>query len=353
MFDTMRGMIVDGNDAYIRCDTAADENDGSSFIEPTSTGFNIENLGTAQDFIYIAIRRPFKPPEAATDVFALDTYTGSSTLPFEAPFAPDLAFIKKQTSSSDWFWSDRHRGGNALSSNNTSAESAGSAYKLQFRGAFSSSWTDYNGYMFKRAPGFFDVVTYEGNGQSNRQISHNLGAVPQLIIVKQRNATRSWGVYSAVTGTGKFLKLEGSDAAITQSGVFDTAPTSSIFTVETNTYVNINNGNYVAYLFGSLDGISKVGSYSGSSYSVNVDCGFTNGARFVMIKRTDTTGSWVVFDTQIGIVSGNDPYFQLNTNDAYVTNYDAIDYLASGFTINSGNGNYNTNGGNYIFLAIA
>ena len=72
-----------------------------------------------------------------------------------------------------------------------------------------------------------------------------------------------------------------------------------------------------------------------------------------MIKRTDQSGNWVVFDTVRGINSGNDPYLQLNNTDAQNNSFDAIDTLASGFTVNSGNGNYNTNGGSYIFLAIA
>ena len=344
-------------------------------IHPNSTGFTIQNFGggtnaSGSDYIYIAIRRPHKQPAAATDVFEIDPYSGSSTLPFVAPFAPDLAFIKHQTSSSSWFWADRLRGNNALSSNNKNADSSASAYKVQFRGAFSDTWSNYIGYMFKRAPGFFDMVAYTGNGVQGRNISHNLEVAPELMIVKNRDTTNDdWMVYvSGVTyqsvhgsdpdnygNNPPTLKLQSIDAAnFSMSGTWDhTHPTASVFRVGDTGSTNGNNEDLIAYLFASLDGISKVGSYSGSSSSVDVDCGFTNGARFVLIRRIDSAANWTLFDTERGINSGNDPYLRLNSTDAQNSSYDAIDTLASGFTVNSGNGNYNTNGGTYIFLAIA
>ncbi len=81
---------------------------------------------------------------------------------------------------------------------------------------------------------------------------------------------------------------------------------------------------------------------------------YTGGARFVLIKRTDSTGDWVTFDTARGIVAGNDPYLELNTSDAEVTDKDAVDTDNSGFVVNETTGpNVNTNTGTYIYLAIA
>jgi hypothetical protein len=109
------------------------------------------------------------------------------------------------------------------------------------------------------------------------------------------------------------------------------------------------------YLFASLNGISKIGTYSGTGSNVNVDCGFTAGARFVLIKRTDSTGTdWYIWDTTRGIVSGNDPYLFLNSNAAQVTNTDYIDPLNAGFTVtSSAPAALNASGGTYLFLAIA
>ena len=116
--------------------------------------------------------------------------------------------------------------------------------------------------------------------------------------------------------------------------------------------VSGSSGNYIAYLFATLDGISKVGSYTGTGSDINVDCGFSAGARFILIKRTDATGDWYLYDTARGIVAGADPFLKLNTNEAQDAGNDGIDPLSSGFIVTSSSGN-NTSGGNYIFYAIA
>jgi hypothetical protein len=110
----------------------------------------------------------------------------------------------------------------------------------------------------------------------------------------------------------------------------------------------------LAYLFATLAGVSKVGSYTGTGATLNVDCGFSAGARFILIKRTDSTGDWYVWDSARGIVVGNDPYLLLNTTAAQVTSTDYIDPLSSGFTVtSSAPAALNASGGTYIFLAIA
>ena len=209
--------------------------------------------------------------------------------------------------------------------------------------------------MFKRAPGFMDVVAYDGTG-ANATHSHNLNAVPELIITKSRSqAGEHWWVYSSATGAGKALKLNSTGAEDSWTGFWNnTAPTSSVFST---TGYDGNNGSgktYIAYLFATLPGISKVGSYTGTGNAINVDCGFTSGARFIMIKRTDNTGGWYVWDTAQGVVSGNDPYILLNDTSAQVTNTDYVDPLNAGFTVtSSAPAALNTSGGTYIFLAIA
>ena len=105
----------------------------------------------------------------------------------------------------------------------------------------------------------------------------------------------------------------------------------------------------VAFLFATLAGISKVGTFSHTNgSSTDVDCGFSSGSSYIIVKRTDSTGDWYVWDSARGIVSGNDPYLALNSTDNPVTNTDLIDPLNSGFQIASG---FTT--GNYIFYAIA
>jgi hypothetical protein len=118
--------------------------------------------------------------------------------------------------------------------------------------------------------------------------------------------------------------------------------------------ISANGRTYVAYLFATCAGVSKVGSYTGTAAAQTINCGFTTGARFVLIKRTDSTGDWYVWDTAKGIVSGNDPYLLLNSAAVEVTNTDYIDPANSGFEISStAPAAINASGGSFIFLAIA
>jgi hypothetical protein len=132
------------------------------------------------------------------------------------------------------------------------------------------------------------------------------------------------------------------------------APTSSVFTLGSAIDVNMSGKDFISYHFATLAGVSKVGSYTGTAATLNVDCGFSAGARFILIKRSDSTGDWYVYDSARGIVAGNDPYLLLNSTAAEVTGTDYIDPLSSGFTVtSSAPAALNASGGTYIFLAIA
>jgi hypothetical protein len=127
-----------------------------------------------------------------------------------------------------------------------------------------------------------------------------------------------------------------------------------VFSLSTS---NLNNGSgdtYVAYLFASKSGISKCGSYTGNGSSQTIDCGFTTGSRFIMIKRTDSVGDWKVIDSTRGISSSSDPTLALNSTAAEVTGTDCIDPDSSGFIVNQeSTNNLNVNTATYIYLAFA
>ena len=214
--------------------------------------------------------------------------------------------------------------------------------------------------MFRRAPGFFDEVCYTGTGVA-RTINHNLGVAPELVIIKMRSSTGfsdQWVVGASVLPSwGRYLGLNLTDAVngSNNAGPFNTtAPTSSVFSVGTWRETNGSGYNLVAYLFASCPGVSKVGSYTGTGTTQQINCGFTSGARFVLIKRTDSTGNWYVWDSARGIVAGNDPYLLLNSTAAEVTNTDYVDTYSAGFEISStAPAAINASGGTFIFLAIA
>ena len=174
------------------------------------------------------------------------------------------------------------------------------------------------------------------------------------MIVKARGGSADWYCYHKDLGNNKDIRLDLSNASQSSTRWNNTSPTSSVFSVNANQDVNWSTINYVAYLFATCAGVSKVGSYTGTGTTAQINCGFTGGARFVMIKRTDDTGDWYVWDSARGIVAGNDPYLLMNSTAAEVTNTDYVDTYASGFEISStAPAGINANGGSYIYLAIA
>jgi hypothetical protein len=274
--------------------------------------------------------------------------------------AKDFMFNKNVTSSVYFEWGSRLQGTNCLTSGGTGAEF--SAPELVWSNTVLSSDGDgRNYYMFRRAPGFMDVVAYTGAGSASASNlkEHNLGVAPELVIVKSRNYSPSnWPVFY---GAGQSTLYLNSNAAKFGSNFFGYSeqPTmnATYFSVG-STYDEVNSPsyNYIAYLFASVDGISKVGSYTGTGTNQNIDCGFSTGARFVAIKRTDSSGPWEIYSTDIfkGINAGaNDQHNFWNTNTREF-NENNLDPYSGGFRVNStASADVNASGGDYIFLAIA
>ena len=209
-------------------------------------------------------------------------------------------------------------------------------------------------HFFKRAPSFFDEVCYTGTGANTTQ-AHNLGAIPQLIIVKGRSGATAWQVYSSALANTEYLVLNTTAAKATGATRWNsTTPTSSVFSLGTASEVNTSAATYVAYLFATCAGVSKVGSYTGNGTTQTIDCGFTGGARYVLIKRTDSTGDWYVYDTVRGMSTLTDPYLLVNTTAAEVATLGSVTTVSTGFALNSAIlAAINVNAGTYIFLAIA
>jgi hypothetical protein len=336
----------------------------------TSTGFSGNPAANNITFIYIAIRRgPMKVPTVGTSVLGLNARTGTgANATVTGGQTDDAVLVKNRGSAVASLFSSRLTGTRYLVTSSTAAEVAAGTTILQANpwdvmdgvkvGTTSTitnaSANTFINYLFDRAPSFFDVVCYTGTG-SNRTVTHNLGAVPELMIVKGRSNASNWRTYDATTGATKYMRLNATDAPIVDSTTWNnTAPTSSVFTVGTDSNVNTSSNTYVAYLFSTCAGVSKVGSYTGTGTTLQINCGFTGGARFVLIKRTDSTGAWYVWDTARGIIAGNDPYLLLDTAAAEVTNTDYIDAYSAGFEISStAPAAINASGGTFIFLAIA
>ena len=360
LHDMMRGMSVNDSTTagQLLFPSLTNAEGDSRCPRPTPTGFISEsNLSSSHTFIYIAIRRgPMKTPTDATTVFSANA-TGTPTGAWTPGFPVD-ALLQSSLSSAAPYTALRLTGKQAyLRTSSTAAESTGTDYFTFDGNTNTMSQTllqgagSYIRYSFRRAPGFFDVVAYTGTGASI-VVNHNLGVTPELIIGKLRGGGAfNWIVYHQFLGTGAYIALNTTAASVPSSLVSAVSATS--FTGEPNA-MSYSTITHIAYLFATLTGISKVGSYTGTATTLQINCGFTAGARFVMIKRTDSTGDWYVWDTARGIVSGNDPYLLMNLSAAEVTSTDYIDPLNSGFEISStAPAAINASGGTYIFLAIS
>ena len=365
MFDTMRGIATGGNDQVLRANASSAESLFSGdYIDITSTGFRLTPtgwnslVGPNVDLVYIAIRRgPMRQPTSGTEVFATEIGDGVSTKPaLFSGFPVDAAFLKLKTGGDSLFGS-RLQGPYYMQANLMNVETGDTGWTYDYMNGWyggTARNSNYVSWMFRRAPGFFDVVAYEGDGLSTSTFNHNLGVTPELMIIKNRDDIRDWCVYHKDLGATYLMNLNSTAAAYQSGSYFPADPTETVFRPGNASATNRLGYSHIAYHFATLPGVSKVGSYTGNGSSQTINCGFTSGARFVLIKRTDSTGDWYVWDTARGIVAANDPHLSLNTTAAEVTTDDSIDPDNSGFIVNQvAATNINVSSASYIYLAIA
>ena len=362
--DSMRGITSGGNDPWLGPNTSNAESGTANLIDLTATGFfSNSGLSVTSDYIYIAIRRgPMRVPESGTEVFAIDTAGATSPSPplWNSGFVTDFALRRTVNTANSTRAVSRLTGEGEMFTNLTNAEGTDVDLHWDYMNGFwngSSVNANQYAWMFRRAPGFFDVVAYTGDGASNRQINHNLSVPPELTIIKNRDTPYyQWFVRCSYlpNPNDQYFFLNLTNGLSSVSGTWLT-PTDTTFGLGIAfSDVNGTGLKYISYHFASLPGISKVGSYTGNGSSQTINCGFTTGARFILIKRTDSTGDWYVWDTARGIVTGNDPFLELNTTDAEVTSDDSIDPDSSGFIVNqTATTNVNVSSASYIFMAIS
>ena len=356
----------------LRANTGDVEQDGAGYdsqpiISFDSDGFTLRsNSGYSNynnhDYMYVAIRRPDglvgKPVEAATDVFAMTTGRGGTNPNYQGGIVVDGQITRDIDSSSDWYTGARLIGNEYVMTNSSSGENPSSTWVYDWHDGYNtgSSGSDWQSWQWKRHAGF-DVVTYDAD-QQVRQLPHSLGKAPEMMWIKSRNTGFNWKVYhkGANAGTNPeqyYFRLNHTDAQTSDSTMWNnTAPTSTVFTIGTAGGVNNSGSNYVAMLFASVDGISKVGYYTGNSGTISITTGFQ--PRFLIIKNiTWQYGGWIVFDTLRGLGAGNDKYMYLNTNAAQATNQDFGDISSTGFSMGSGDSAVNHNNHNFIYYAHA
>ena len=222
-------------------------------------------------------------------------------------------------------------------------------------GNWTGNQSTYKSWNWKRHAGF-DVVAWNGDGVSGRQMPHSMGKTPEMIWVKRRNSNDDWTVYHYGQNGGinpEQYRLRLNEQVMNYTGTSywnNTAPTSTHFTLGNDGTVNSGGTTrYIGFLFASVDGISKVGYYDGQNSELTITTGFQ--PRFVILKRVSDQSDWHVLDTARGWGAGSDQYLALNATQAQAS-HDIGAPTSTGFTLTVAP-EYNGAGGKYIYYAHA
>jgi hypothetical protein len=206
----------------------------------------------------------------------------------------------------------------------------------------------------------FEIITYTGNGTAGAKIGHSLGVVPELLIIRRRNADNTWTVYCPpAVDQSKKIHLENTDVIVSNSTTLNnTAPTSTAITLGNDNRSNGNGDTYVIYAFASVNGYSSFGSFNGNG---NADGAFVHTGfkpAFVMIRNTTRQGE--------GFVLFNNKSDPANVVGTYLTAYGStaeqgtagttssrsMDFVSNGFKLRGNSTEINENTP-MIYIAFA
>ena len=300
-------------------------------------------------------------------------------------FQPDLVWIKDRDNGNNHCLVDAVRGvGKYIQSDNTSAEVNNSTnsisaftsdgftvgtgnpanesasttkgfmswnWKANGQGSSNTAGSINTTYTSVNTTAGFSICKWTGNA-TNSTIGHGLGAVPKVVIIKNlSNGSAQWVVYHVSTGNTQACYLNTNSTPTDVIGFFnDTTPTSSFFTVGTDTAVNGSGNEMIAYCFAEKTGYSKFGSYEGTNNSNGpfVYTGFKPS--FILIKNIDHTKDWNIWDDKRDIDNPLEKKLAPSTSGAESTDL-ALDFLSNGFKLRQNGSNFNDSY-TYIYMAF-
>ena len=389
MIDALRG-----GDSRLYANADSSETvEASDYITFLATGFRVDITSntdlnnTGDTFIYEAFAKNVASNTTLENSFKTVIYSGngSSQSIGGVGFQADLVWIKERSGTNPNVLYDSLRGAGKLITSGTDAAQSGNAGDLM--GAFEtdgfqvnrnylvhtahdttngSASLDYVAWCWKaggtwqsNASGSlsstinvntangFSIVKYTGTG-STATYGHGLSAAPEFIIIKKTSGTQNWNAGDDSTGWTKYFDFNTDGAAGTETTVWnDTAPSSTVVTLGGSNNTNANGEDYIMYCWHSVTEYSKIGTYAGTGGSFTVPCGFQPD--YVMIKRTDSTGNWVIVDS---VRDDGDDRLYANNNVAEDTGQGET-FKPTGFSPRTSTTNdTNTSGGTYIFMAF-
>jgi hypothetical protein len=200
----------------------------------------------------------------------------------------------------------------------------------------------------------FSIVSYTGNGIAGHTVGHGLSKTPDLVMVRQRDASSNWMITMGLLGNN-YLSPTTDEATFSHNVFFNnTLPDSTKFTVGSATGANANGGALIAYCFHNVDGYSKFGSYTGngSADGTFVHLGFRPA--YVMVKNSNAAEPWPIHDSVRSTYNTtiHEVTAESSASEATSTGRE-VDFLSNGFKVRNNNGHWNGNGNTYIYLAFA
>ena len=361
---------------------------GNKTAQGNTDGNNIGDFYYTPPSGYLALCTANLPDPAVipSEHFNTVLYTGTATSNSITGigFQPDFVWLKNRQSGTAWHnLHDAVRGNNKfVFSNATNAENDDGSYLTSFDSdgftvATADTWWNANGHSYVswnwKANGSgvsntngsitstvsanqdagFSIVTYTGNGSGGATVGHGLTQAPEMIIGKSRDSALNWAVYHSTTDATDVLTLNTTSATVSNNTAWNnTEPTSSVFSLGTGTRMNTSGDLNIAYCFHSVDGFSKVGSYTGngSTDGTFVYTGFRPA--FVIQKRTDSTSNWVILDNKREGYNPDQDGLDANSSGTEGT-AEQSDFLSNGFKLRNSSNGSNGSGGSFIYIAFA
>ena len=371
IFDVMRGIREGQTDKELYAQSSSLEYNYDR-LELTSTGFrpmvdNDKTNNSSGTYIYFCVRRADgavgKPVETGSAVFSMNSGSASGAPLFDSTHVVDYQFVRNINSTWNWETGARLIGSHQVYLNTSGAETEidDAGWRYDYMNGWhtnASGISNYMCWMFRRHAGF-DLVKYTGDQIIGKGVRHNMNVPPEMMWIKRTDSSAAWLVYHTGLNGGSGNTYEYginlTDSAEWQEGSSGEAwggadPTSTHFTVGELSTNNTSGAKYLALLFSSVSGVSKVGVYAGSNSAQSITTGFQ--PRFVIIKNTANTDDWYVLDTSRGWASGDDKRIYLNQDNAQ-SDQDVGVPTSTGFDLNANVRAFNQAGRYYIYYAHA
>jgi hypothetical protein len=274
----------------------------------------------------------------------------------QALTAKDLIWIKDRANSNNHQLIDVVRGANALHTNNANVESA---YVAPSGNSVAWAWkaggapvANTDGSIASQVSANkcagFSIVKYNGNTGT---VGHGLGVAPSMVIFKKLSATQHWevghsGLNGGVNPWNYVIELSDPAGQSAANRWGNTAPTATVFTLGSD----MGAGDYVAYCFAPIPGMSAFGSLTGNGSADGPFCYLGFRPRFIMIKRTDAAGNWYIYDTSRDTYNQSQLYLGPNIANAEQT-VAVGDILSNGFKVRQTIADLNASSASYIYAA--